>query len=205
VSIIAQTEDCIVAAIKTLLGNKVKDVASVPASLSAEELVDRLRLAPAVYVGFLGGDDVSTDTNTILAAKFAVYALTENAAGEKARRRGDGSPLGIGAYDIIEAVLPTLNGMSITAGAPPAPVPGAGTLYLEQVFNLWAEELDRKGVSLYSAAFKVNLELATPGADALAPFTSFQAQWQDPSESGETPPIAGDALTPTDKVILPQS
>lgn len=213
-SVLAQTEDCIVAAVQAALTvngrSVVRIVETAPATFAAEELAERSRSAPAAYVAFLGGKPVSTDTCTILDAVFAVYALTANAAGEKARRRGDASPLGVGAYDILEFVTPTLEGMAITTpgvdGGKPQRVPGSGTLQFDDVANLWAKELDALGVSLYAAMFRVKLQFQRSLPTDIAAFQTFRAQWDIPPFETHTSPLpaADDTVDAEDVVSLPQ-
>lgn len=202
-TVIAATEDAMVAAIAALLGNRVRTVDTVPASFSTEELADRLRLAPAVYVGFIGG--ASRDENAaVIDADFVVYALTQNASGERARRRGDATA--IGAYEIIEAVAPALHGMAITAGAPPVAIDGTGTLSFTGINNLWAEQLDAEGVSLYSANFRVVLTFTAAAPGDLGDFETFSAQWDIAPQShyrGDLPAPGAD-VDATQIVTLPQ-
>lgn len=193
-----------IAAIGALLTTRIRTVDSIPASFSAEELADRLRLAPAVYVGFLGGQAVAEDSTTVLDAEFMVYALTQNASGERARRRGD--PTAIGAYEIIETVVPELHGMKIMAGAPPVRVPGTGTLTFKSLANLWAEQLDKEGVSLYAATFTVELTF-TKGLPAnIGDFIRFGAQYDIPPLSHYAGPLPAPAaaVDAADIVTLPQ-
>ncbi len=202
-SVIAATEDAMVDAVRALLGQRLRTVGSVPASFSAQELHDRLRGAPAVYVGFLGGQAVPSDTAVVLDARFAVYALTQSAAGEQARRRGDA--VSIGAYDIIEAVSPRLHGLRITAGDPPVAVEGTGTLTFVEAANLWAEELDRAGVSLYSATFGIQLAFAPPDIDRLGVFATFVPQYDVPPFGPRSEPLSepDTSVDAEDHVSLP--
>ena len=194
-----------VAAVRAQLGPNLCTVATVPAAFGAQELHDRLRAAPAVYVGFLGGQAVGSDTAAVLDARFALYAMTQSAGGELARRIGDARSLG--AYDIIEAVAPALHGLRIQAGDPPVPVDGCGTLTFLDAANLWAEELDKEGVSLYSATFGVKIAFPAPATLGLGLFETFGAQYDVPPFGPRSEPLPepSTAVDAEDILTLPQS
>jgi phage gp37-like protein len=194
---IATVEDAIIAQLKTTLGNKVRAVSSAPNAFSGQEAADRLRLAPACYVGFMGGDSEGTQVTPAMDGSFVVYVVTENAAGEEARRRGDVTA--IGAYDLVEITASVIHELT---------VPDIGTLMFSGCFNLFAEELDQIGLSVYSVAFKVPMFLPLPDLSAtLNNFATFEAQYDIAPFLTHTEPLP-DAATSvdagSDQLSLPQ-
>ena len=161
---IAEIEDAIIARIKevtTVDGVPlVKEAKSIPHNFDVAELAMRLRGAPGIYVCFLGGP-AQEETSAAIDADWALYFLAQGAGGEEQRRRGPG-----GAYQLLRLVIPEVHGMVVE---------GVGSLSLGAVHNLFNEQLDRLGYSLYSAAFK--LPMLFPPLEAKDLLALVHADW----------------------------
>lgn len=192
-SAIGTVEDAMIAAVKAALGATVKTVESLPAGFDAAELQRRRRVAPAVYIAFLGGSGLR-ETTPAIDATFAAFAMTEGAGDESARRRG--GAVTIGAYEIMEAVAAKLDGLVVD---------GVGSLVLDDVANLFSDKLDAEGLSLYSASFKIPLAFQRAAPSALGSFQKFDAQYDIPPLSGYSGPLPAPAadVDAEDDVILP--
>lgn len=167
---IANVEDKLIAEIKAALtvgGQlKVRQVESLPGDWDADMLKRLLRLAPGVFVAFMGGP-VNAGHAAQLDAQWAVIAITAHASGEAARRRGDSQE--IGAYEILETLIPRLHGLKIAA---------EGTLNIVDVANLYSGQLDKQGVAVYAARFKILMALPLSLDEAtLDAFETFDAKY----------------------------
>lgn len=167
---IRNVEDKIIERIKAVLmapGNeKLRHVESLPGDWDADMLKRILLMAPGVFLAFMGGP-VTAGHTAQLKAQWAVIAVTGHASGEAARRRGDSQQ--IGAYEILEALVPKLHGFKID---------DEGTLQIAEISNLYNGELDKRGVTVYAARFEIlmglpaDLDLAT-----LNSFATFSAKY----------------------------
>jgi phage gp37-like protein len=200
---IGAVEDAIVEKIRELVGSRIKVVETLPGALDAAELKRRLRIAPAIYVSFLGGQP-REENELVIDAEFGVFFLVQGPR-ELTRRRGDetrSAPEGMmrtgGAYSLLQAVAPYLQGFV---------VPGVGSLHCTGVHNLFAEELDAEGVSLYSASYSIPVQLKRLEPADLEAFLTFHADWIFPPHAvppqGTKLPLAQPDAT--DIVDLPQA
>ena len=174
---IAHIEDTILSVVNDRLKNYLRATASLPGAWSVDLLKLLLQQAPGVFVAFVGGE-FDGNTVTLLNARFDVYVVTKEPT-ELSRRRG--SPVVLGAYEIIQALLPYLNNLTI---------PGYGSLRGKSVTNLFANILTELGGTVYGMSFElprmpilaetndemnarlgdfailnINTSLTTPGAD----------------------------------------
>lgn len=200
---ILSIEDALISHIKTALGNKVRKVDSLPADFDAETVRRMLVDAPAVYVAFGAGSSPGARSGTTaeILARWGVFAVTAHASGQAARRRGDSQQ--IGAYELLEILIPLLHGFTI---------PGEGTLSLTAVENLFNGEVEKKGLSVYSAVFQMPM-IWSSDADLslLTPFQTFAVQLDIPpfeTEAERRKWLAENYTTSTpdakDNVTLPQ-
>lgn len=167
---IKTVEDGIIERVREVLmvpgQEKLRQVDSLPGDWDADMLKRLLRLMPGVFVAFAGGAAVAGNTAKFK-AQFAVLALTSHANGEAARRRGDNQQ--IGAYEILEVMVPKLHGLKIE---------GEGTLTVAGIENLYNGELDKQGVAAYAARFEILLSMpASLDLSALDAFTTFSAEY----------------------------
>lgn len=194
---IAAAEDAIVARIKKIAGDGLRACESLPANFDVAEVRAHNRLAPAVYVAFLGGEAIEENELT-LNAEFAVFVLTSG-GNELQRRRGAAPAQGTGAYALMMLILPLLHAYKL---------PKIGSLTCTGVHNLFSDALDGLGISLYSATFKVPLVLDAsddPEGD-LADFLKFHADYLVPPHQAPQPlALPLEAPDASDDVILPQT
>ncbi|WP_421793408.1 phage protein Gp37 [Hydrocarboniphaga effusa] len=177
---IAAVEDAITARARLLCGNRVRDVATIPAEWDANLLERVLRALPGVFIAFVGGADKTPGgTTASFDAIFSVIAVTNHASGELARRRGDSRV--IGAYDLIELLIPGLHKLK---------VPDVGTLIFQRVENLYTGALDKLGIAAYAALFAMPLSFDTPVDEStLAPFETFTQTFAKPPAGDPSPTL----------------
>lgn len=200
---IATSEDALVALIKDTLGTKVKAVESLPGNWDDDTLKRLLRAVPGVFLVWAGGqtNDRSSGMSGMVNGSWLVYVVTGHASGEAARRRGDGQQ--VGAYELLEVLIPLLNGYTITA---------VGTLSLQRVENLYSGTVDRQGVTVYGLTFTMPMAWPTEvDVSTLDPFQTFAAQTDVPPFSSAAEHqkwLAGDYGTSNpdarDTVAIPQ-
>jgi len=158
-------EDAIIAVANAKLPNKLNECRSLPGSWSVELLKQLLQRSPSVYVSFLGGD-FDPANPALLNGVFDVYFVQKD-ADEATRRRGNSRA--IGCYDMMDAVIPFINGLT---------VPGVGSLRAKSVKNLFAAVLQDLGGSVYAVSF--TLPRMPLGADfdpsTLHRFLTFHAE-----------------------------
>lgn len=186
---IAAVEQHLIDTIKARFGNRLKAVESLPADWDDNTFKRILRLAPGVFVVFGGGArNPEHDDQAVIDAKWGLMAVTTHASGELARRRGDTSGM-IGAYEIIETCVQLLHQHD---------VPEQGRMLLDDVQNLFTDELENQGASLYGAEFSLPMTIApsnAPGA-SLDDFLTFDGVFDLAPPDGQA-----DA---EDTVALPQ-
>lgn len=198
-------EEAISRRARAVLGHAVH-VDVVPGSLDLDaQLGSRLRRLPAVFVAFMGGQQRATN-GVMLDADFVVLVVTGGVA-ETSRRESEG----VGAIPILERLLPALHGHRID---------GVGSLVLRSVANLFAPDLDTRGITIYSAAYTVPVPMemtddpawtATIGAPAPvdgrgAPLPGLETIHGDWSVPGAVAPTADLPLAEplaTETVALP--
>ncbi|EMQ6642054.1 DUF1834 family protein [Pseudomonas aeruginosa] len=186
---LVEVEDAMIKRCQSLLGRHVKKVEDLPAGWDATTLKAARREVPGVYVAWSGGA-AAPGTRAAINSRYAVYVVTGHASGERARRRGNGRDMG--AYEILERIVPGLHGMT---------VPDVGSLQLERVDNLYSDQADREGVVVYGAVFALNKMQFPAAKDAsdLADFATFHANHQVPdgpdTETHQTLPT-GSEVTP---------
>lgn len=161
-------ENALIARIATVLGNKVKTVESLPGDWDDDMLKRLLRQVPGVFVAFAGGGAKSVGANSPdIDAQWIVYVATGHASGEAARRRGDA--LQVGAYELIQLVVPALHLHTIA---------GEGTLMLARVENLYTGMVDRQGVAIYAMTFQMPMPISMDlDLAVLDDFETFDAQY----------------------------
>ena len=153
-SVIATVEDAILAVVNETLPNKLRDSGSLPGAWSIDLLRLLLNKAPAVYVSFNGGTFEKTAGLALINARFDVYLVTKEPT-EVNRRRGAVNV--IGAYEMIEALAPALNGLTIA---------GCGSLRAESITNWFREVLIDLGGTVYGMQFSLpRLSLSSNGVD----------------------------------------
>ena len=155
---IATLEDAVIAVIKNTLTNHVRSVDSLPGPWSLDLLRRMFQEAPAVYITWLGGSARAV-SSPLINSRLDVLSVTRNARGEKARRRGDGNT--IGAYDILQMIIPQLHNYSVD---------DVGALELSGVRNVFDNATFEVGATVYAASFTVPVDF-TPAAGIVDPST----------------------------------
>lgn len=168
---LAEIEDAIIDRCSQLIGEHVKTIESLPGSWNDDTLRAAMRKVPGIYVAWSGGTATSSAGRAGINGRYVVYAVTGHASGERDRRRGNKRE--IGAYEILECVVPGLHGHSVE---------GVGSLQLERVDNLYSDRADQQGVVIYGASFSLNRMMFPPVFDIanLADFVTFHANHQQP-------------------------
>lgn len=198
---IAAVEDYLVAQTRALLGTKVRGVATLPGDWDDEMLKRFAQAVPGVLFSFAGGErrEAGGGLEASIDARWAAYVCTGHPT-EAARRRGDA--LQVGAYTLVELLAPFLHGLC---------VPGAGTVRLVSVANLFTGTIERQALTVYALVLSLPLTFEAVPADAvLAPFETFDVQYDippiTPAEHGAW--LAGNYTTSNpdarDTVVLPQ-
>lgn len=142
---LAEAEDAITGRVASVLGDTVKKVETLPGPWDEQSLQLALRQAPGVYVYWDGGGSGRDSRRPYLNAVFRVYIVTGHASGQRERRRG--APHQIGAYEILEQVVPALHGYSVAS---------LGTLEFARVAVLAPASSQKKGLAVYEAEFSLN-------------------------------------------------
>lgn len=133
--IIATIEDAIKAEVTTALGATVKKIETVPGGWTFDTLKRALQFAPGVYVAFHGAPKGQTDG--YFDGRFSVYMVSKGAS-EEDRRHGNLRV--IGAYDMLERLLPRLSVLD---------VPDIGSAMVAGVDNLFRDAMFDLGGTVY--------------------------------------------------------
>lgn len=182
---LADVEDAIIARCQQVVGQSVRTVEDLPGRWDEQTLRSAMRQAPGVYVSWSGGRGEGNASQPRAALRYAIYFVTSHASGERARRRGDSRE--VGAYELIERVVPAVHGLTVD---------GVGTLALESVDNLYSSRLEQQGVMVYGASYRLAATFPAPlDVNTLDAFTTYHATHQ---VGGADDPDA------VDQVDLPQ-
>lgn len=146
---IAAAEDLILTEIgNTLVDGNGKSVIkankTIPGPMSHKVLKQMAQNAPAVYTAFLGGKGES-DIDRQVKARFTLYLVSRNARGAIARRRGGTQEIGI--YDMMDALIPQLDGFVLTDIA---------RMDLVDIRNMFTLQLELNlGAAIYALVFEL--------------------------------------------------
>jgi len=152
---IAAVEDAIIDEANTRLAGKIRTADSLPGAWSIDTLKRILQQAPAVFVSFVGARSADTDDDVHMDARFVVYVVAGQASGSAARQRGSAQE--IGAYEMLETLVPWLHRCTIV---------GRGSLALQQIGQEINEATFDLGATVYSATFTMpNLHWPLDGPD----------------------------------------
>ncbi|WP_111397870.1 phage protein Gp37 [Humitalea rosea] len=131
---IVAIEDAVIARLAQAFQGRVKEIASRPAKIDADELARILSVAPGVYVSFLGWKRRERPRRCVTGA-FGVYLVAQNASGDRARRRGDDAV--IGGYEMAVVAAAALEAW--------APETAAGVIEIRSCENLFGAAFERAG------------------------------------------------------------
>ncbi|AUZ85849.1 phage protein Gp37 [Methylophaga nitratireducenticrescens] len=179
---IAIIEDHIVNTTKSIFKDTLRKVETLPNALNLALLKQLIPSAPSVYCAFLGG---SSSGSGMLNARFDVYVITRHAGDDEARRRGGSTT--IGAYQVIESLIPKLHGSDINA---------IGNLNLKSVKNLFSVQLEENfKAAMYAMTFEVP-NMPFPNQHDLSDLSDFVTYHAEHSMTeGNNEPDAIDYLT----------
>jgi len=143
--------------------------AVIPVSILASssdfgtQIQERVRKTSAVMLAFMGGTRMDDDRARIDAEFIALVVVSSVSL----VKRADG-PLGMA--HLVELVGAALHGLLI---------PEAGSLTLANVANLWADDLDKQGLSLFALTFRAPLPLvlADDPTINLAALVTVHSDW----------------------------
>lgn len=173
--VIAAIEDALLAQADAALGNTLRQTGSLPGGWNRDTLQRAVQYAPGVYAVFAGLRAGNVDGYHV--GRFAVYVVAK-AVDESARRRG--SAVTIGAYDMVERLLPRLDGLTVA---------DVGTLRSRGVENLFRDAMFDLGAAVYA----INLELPNLPLEwsldesSLDVFETFDARFDINSAEADEP------------------
>jgi phage gp37-like protein len=164
-SIIAAIEDAIQSHVKAALPGVLRETGTLPAAWTEEIARRVLQGAPSVWVGFLGIQKPKDCPASHVSLTWGVYAVSKEAS-EEARRRG--RPNLIGAYEMVERLIPELDG---------ADAAGHGSLDLTVCRPLFVEQLIDLGGTVYEIQFEARTRFSRQPTETLADFLQFHADY----------------------------
>lgn len=142
---IVTVENSLIGLIKAALGARVKGVKSLPGGWDEGMLKRLIVNAPAVYVAFMGGPVIG---DRRIGSRWGVYAVTSDPCGEAARRVG--TKRSIGAYEILERVVPAVDEQTID---------NIGSFELSgSIDNLFTGTIAKQNLTIYEAQFTIPLQ-----------------------------------------------
>lgn len=148
---LAEVEDAMIERCRRVVGDHVQTIEDLPSGWTAQLLNAARRKVPGIYISWGGGRGDGDAQSATLAGRYVVYVVTGHASGERERRRGNNRQ--VGAYELLERIIPALHTLT---------VPDVGSLTLQSVDNLYSDQLDRQGVVVYGAAFRLGMTFPAP-------------------------------------------
>lgn len=131
---IVSTENALLARLRALFGNTLRDIATHPGDWSEEGLRDVLLTPPSVYLVWLGAQ--AGQVKGVIDSRFVFYVVAEVINGAEGDRPG--------LYQIVARLIAGLSGFR------PA---NAGPMRFEEGRNLYTEKQGNGGVVLYGTYF----------------------------------------------------
>ncbi|MBL4906961.1 MAG: DUF1834 family protein [Sneathiella sp.] len=156
----------------------LRTVDSLPGEFDAKSVSLLALQAPAVYLLWTGGEGDGSSFPSIN-SHWSFYILTGHHGGHAQRQQGTTQQ--IGAYEIIQRLIPALHHYDIS---------DVGTLVFEQAENLFTKELFDQGITAYKASFLLPMPLppiTDPGL--LGDLETYHSDW---AESAENLPMDAD-------------
>jgi len=185
---IGAAEDAILERVRARFGATLRQVATIPSSWD-EEMVKRMLIgAPGVYLSWgIQRGQRSSDQFAELTCLWEFTVITAHEGKEDARRRGDARA--IGAYEIVERLIPLMHGWA---------VPNESSLVFEAADNKFSDGNERRGLTVYGVLFSMPMTMGDTDEELsdLDPFLRFHADWDQAPADGQ--------LEAQDEVTLPQ-
>jgi phage gp37-like protein len=185
---IADAEDALLNRVRTRFGSALKHVEAIPASWDDDTIKRMYVGTPGVFLSWgIERGQRSTHSTAEVVSLWEFTIVTAHEGKEPPRRRGDSRA--IGAYEIVERLIPLVHGWT---------VPGEGTLVFETAENKFSASNERNGLTVYGALFSMPMTMddgeETPSD--LDDFITFHADWDQAPADGQ--------LEAQDHVTLPQ-
>lgn len=184
----ADIEDALLARVRDRFGATLRQVDSIPADWDDEMVLRFLLNAPAVFLSWgITRSSGSTDMTAEVDVQWQFTVVTAHEGKEAARRRGDARA--IGAYDIVERLIPLMHGFS---------APDESALRFESADNLFSAASERRGMAVYGVLFSMPMAMqdGDPPPSDLEDFLRFHADYDQQPTDGQT--------EASDHVTLPQ-
>lgn len=175
---IVETENALLARLRTLFGDTLREITTHPGDWSEEALRVVLMTPPSVYLVWLGAE--SGPVKGTVDSRFVFYVVADAVNGEELSRPG--------VYQIVGRLIAGLSGFK------PA---GAGPMRFEESRNLYTEKQGNRGVVLYGVYFTCEEDI-TPivPEDGL---DDYLRHYQTFSEPAGTSPFEAHIRLPQDK------
>lgn len=133
-SVIAETSNALIARVRELCGDYLKEIAEHPGQWDEASIRRIVRNPPAVYVAWLG--QVPTPHPHRVSARWALYLVANVLNGKPVHQTG--------IYQLVETLT---QGLHKTQLAP------SGMFELQSVQNLWSDTQSGMGVAVYGMYF----------------------------------------------------
>ncbi|MFZ7107906.1 DUF1834 family protein [Avibacterium avium] len=133
-SIIADTSNALIAKIRALCGDYLREVAEHPGQWDESSIRRLVRNPPAVYVAWLG--QVPNPRPYTVTARWGIFVVCDVLNG----KRKDN----VGIYQVVE---------TLTAGIDKSQIAPSGLFELQSVQNLWSDTQSGMGVAVYGMYF----------------------------------------------------
>lgn len=148
---LVEVEDAMIERCRRVVGDNVKTIEDLPGGWTPQLLRAAMRQVPGIYISWGGGRGDSQVSEATMAARYVAYVVTGHASGQRERRRGNSRQ--VGAYELLERIVPALHQLTID---------GVGSLALQSVDNLYSDQLDKQGVVVYGAAYRLAMTFPAP-------------------------------------------
>jgi hypothetical protein len=166
----------------------LKHVEAIQSSWDTDTIKRMYLGTPGVFLSWgVQRSQRSTDNTAELIVLWEFDIVTSHEGKESSRRRGDSRA--IGAYEIVERLIPLLHGWT---------VPGEGSLQIETGENKFSAANERNGLTVYGVLFSMPMTMGAVDEEPsdLEPFLRFHADWDQAPADGQ--------LEAQDRVTLPQ-
>ncbi|MFQ1013660.1 DUF1834 family protein [Avibacterium paragallinarum] len=158
-SVIAETSNALIARVRELCGDYLKEIAEHPGQWDEASIRRIVRNPPAVYVAWLG--QMPNPRPYTVTARWGIFVVCDVLNG----RRKDS----VGIYQVVE---------TLTAGIDKSQIAPSGLFELQSVQNLWSDTQSGMGVAVYGMYFNAVQPLPTEFDDSsLDDFITYHHQF----------------------------
>lgn len=146
---IGAAEDALLNRVRTRFGTALKHVEAIPSSWDSDTIKRMFVGTPGVFLSWgVQRGERSTHNTAEIIVLWELDIVTAHEGKEAPRRRGDSR--GLGAYQVIERLIPLLHGWT---------VPDEGTLQFETAENKFSANNERNGLTVYGALFSMPMQM----------------------------------------------